>query len=231
MDVGDLRCPGPPTQMTTAFPRFDSLPSPIIGGVRRHTSNRRFATATCASLLLHVLFLTAYDQRKSADDGALWTATWSHDLSVTLRFPPSSRVVSDQDMLEKKQTKVDARPSKKDPTKQIDGGNESASIPSQIIAPISSSRASDNAIVFDSTPTVDVEGARHIARQMARAQGQNLAQQLPRRIPSGIERETPLGQAIARSSRSDCRTAYAGAGLFAIPFLIRDAVTDSGCKW
>jgi hypothetical protein len=29
----------------------------------------------------------------------------------------------------------------------------------------------------------------------------------------------------------DCRTAYAKMGLFAIPLLIRDAITGSGCKW
>ena len=34
-----------------------------------------------------------------------------------------------------------------------------------------------------------------------------------------------------RDPRLDCRTAYAGAGLFAIPFLIKDAITGNGCKW
>ena len=29
----------------------------------------------------------------------------------------------------------------------------------------------------------------------------------------------------------DCRTAHAHRGLFAVPYLIRDAVTDNGCRW
>ncbi len=29
----------------------------------------------------------------------------------------------------------------------------------------------------------------------------------------------------------DCLTAYAGAGLFAVPLLIKDAITGDGCKW
>ncbi len=29
----------------------------------------------------------------------------------------------------------------------------------------------------------------------------------------------------------DCRTAYAGLGLLAIPLLIKDTITDSGCRW
>ena len=29
----------------------------------------------------------------------------------------------------------------------------------------------------------------------------------------------------------DCRTAYAGMGILSIPFLIRDAVIESGCEW
>ena len=31
--------------------------------------------------------------------------------------------------------------------------------------------------------------------------------------------------------RHNCRTAYAGAGLFAIPLLLKDAITGNGCKW
>ena len=29
----------------------------------------------------------------------------------------------------------------------------------------------------------------------------------------------------------NCKTAYTGKGLLAIPYLIRDAVTGNGCKW
>lgn len=41
----------------------------------------------------------------------------------------------------------------------------------------------------------------------------------------------PGRRGIARGSRHDCRTAYAGLGLLAVLPLSKDAVTGSGCKW
>lgn len=40
-----------------------------------------------------------------------------------------------------------------------------------------------------------------------------------------------LGREIAKSKRAHCETAYAHLGLLAIPFLVKDTVTDKGCKW
>lgn len=50
--------------------------------------------------------------------------------------------------------------------------------------------------------------------------------------PIGIlERQTKLASAIERARRPDCRHAYAGLGLFALPFLVYDTVMDTGCAW
>lgn len=38
-------------------------------------------------------------------------------------------------------------------------------------------------------------------------------------------------RAVSRSARTDCRTRYASMGLLAIPFLLKDTVNDTGCKW
>jgi hypothetical protein len=51
-----------------------------------------------------------------------------------------------------------------------------------------------------------------------------------------LETETPAQQALAKAARPDCRTEYAGGGhvlqgLLALPLLIRDTVTNTGCKW
>ncbi len=43
--------------------------------------------------------------------------------------------------------------------------------------------------------------------------------------------QTRLAKEIERSRRKDCRNAYAGAGLLALPILLKDTVTDSGCTW
>jgi hypothetical protein len=43
--------------------------------------------------------------------------------------------------------------------------------------------------------------------------------------------EAKLGRAIAAAARPDCRSAYSGAGILAIPLLLVDFVTDTGCSW
>ncbi|TCW87475.1 hypothetical protein C5O80_06100 [Burkholderia sp. SRS-46] len=40
-----------------------------------------------------------------------------------------------------------------------------------------------------------------------------------------------LARGVSEARRADCRRAYAGMGLLAIPALALDAVRDTGCKW
>lgn len=40
-----------------------------------------------------------------------------------------------------------------------------------------------------------------------------------------------LDRKVSGAARKDCRNAYSGMGLFAIPRLVLDSVTDDGCKW
>jgi hypothetical protein len=40
-----------------------------------------------------------------------------------------------------------------------------------------------------------------------------------------------LGKEISKAKRAHCETAYSHLGLLAIPFLLKDTVTDKGCKW
>ncbi len=49
--------------------------------------------------------------------------------------------------------------------------------------------------------------------------------------PPAPEPETKLGRAIQKAAQPDCREAYAGLGLLAVPVLIADAITDKGCRW
>lgn len=208
-----------------------SVPSPTVTSVRLVTGKRRLAGAMCLSLLIHALLLSAYDQRRSAIAEAFFSVPWPGDLSVTFRLPQSRHSDSDEENSEKNQMKTGARLFGKTPTEHRGAGNRSAAIPTGIAAPVPVSEGGDAAGESGTSTAIDIDAVRRVARQMARAQGQNSAPQHPRHAPPAIERDTPLGQAIARSARSDCRRAYAGAGLFAIPLLIRDAVTDGGCKW
>jgi hypothetical protein len=49
--------------------------------------------------------------------------------------------------------------------------------------------------------------------------------------PPPAEPESKLGKAIQKAAQPDCRDAYAAMGLLAAPFLLKDTITDSGCRW
>ena len=80
------------------------------------------------------------------------------------------------------------------------------------------------------SPSIDLEAARAIARQTVRSQPAPLAR-TEQNGTDAAEPETVLGRKIQRAANPDCRTSYAGAGLLAIPLLLKDAVSDGGCKW
>ncbi|MGZ2744982.1 hypothetical protein [Burkholderia stagnalis] len=43
--------------------------------------------------------------------------------------------------------------------------------------------------------------------------------------------DATLARGVSEARRADCRNAYAGMGLLAIPALALDTVRDTGCKW
>jgi hypothetical protein len=79
-------------------------------------------------------------------------------------------------------------------------------------------------------PVLDLEAAGRIAREVDRARERSLSE-LPPLGPPASDPRVALARDIAKAARADCRTAHAGKGLLAIPFLIFDAMTDDGCKW
>lgn len=82
-------------------------------------------------------------------------------------------------------------------------------------------------------PRFDLELLRQQARESGQGKQtpiapQNLGQALPQ---PALERDTPLSKSIAKAKRPDCKTAHSRWGLFAIPLLIYDTATESGCQW
>ena len=80
-----------------------------------------------------------------------------------------------------------------------------------------------------SAPQIDTEAVRGMIREIERAREKRAGPAASAK--SGQEYDTLMGRAIAKAARPDCRTAYAGAGLLAIPVLVWDAFTDGGCRW
>ncbi|MFC3459776.1 MULTISPECIES: hypothetical protein [Massilia] len=96
-------------------------------------------------------------------------------------------------------------------------------------APDQAAQADEAAVPH--SPLFDRDAALRMAREVA-SQPDAFARQHPARLRSRELTPTEkLGREIDRSTRSDCRTAYAGAGPLAIIMLAKDAISDKGCKW
>jgi hypothetical protein len=80
-------------------------------------------------------------------------------------------------------------------------------------------------------PPVDLDAARKTAREPGRITSGRTGIIPLNLFPPPPEPESKLGRAIQKAAQPDCREAYAAMGLLAIPFLLKDTVTDTGCRW
>jgi len=194
------------------------------------SGNRRFVAAVCASLLLHALLLASYDWRAGAESGFPESLS-SWRLDVRLRLPPSRPLEEDQPELDEDQTGHGPPLPARAVREPYDATGSSASSASKAEHSAPAAASNEKATVPESPPPIDIDDVRRFARRMAAAESRHPTLQARVQVQMNGERETPLGQAIAKAVRPDCRSAYAGAGLFAIPLLIKDAMTNSGCRW
>jgi hypothetical protein len=83
-----------------------------------------------------------------------------------------------------------------------------------------------------SRPLVLDEPTLHQARTAARRGGVGaLAESAGVPLATARSPAEQRADGVQRAVRPDCRVAHAGKGLFAVPFLLRDAMADDGCKW
>ena len=87
------------------------------------------------------------------------------------------------------------------------------------------------------TPSSEPGGAPHIDRAASRDRAREIAsgragtRGVFNPLPVPPETKTKEALAIEKAVRPDCREAYAGLGLLAVPALVASAISDSGCKW
>jgi hypothetical protein len=79
-------------------------------------------------------------------------------------------------------------------------------------------------------PHIDLEAAKKRAAREIVHEGSGSRAVLPFPLPVP-ERKTKEAQAMEKAIKPDCRTAYAGLGLLAVPALVASAITDEGCHW
>ena len=79
-------------------------------------------------------------------------------------------------------------------------------------------------------PRLNFDTVRQRAREAA-TEGSGSRGLLPLQIPIPAERKSKLAEELEKAIKPDCRNAYAGMGLLAIPALVAGAVADVGCRW
>jgi hypothetical protein len=182
---------------------------------RTEFASPRFLAAVAASLLLHVLIL-AGRERQQVDS----IATQLRSISAELRAPKADPDDRTKTRYRRRTVGGVAPPTQ---TQHADG----AAIDPNPISVAQPSAAPG----FSVTPSIDIEGARQIARSGRSGTGNRMESGPSTAQIQESEPDSPLGKAIAKTTRPDCRVAHAGLGLFALPFLIADTITSEGCHW
>jgi hypothetical protein len=78
-------------------------------------------------------------------------------------------------------------------------------------------------------PRIDMEAARQRAREIA-SESTSTRGIIPA-LPPPPERKSKESTALEKAIKPDCRTAYAGMGLLAVPALLASSIGDGGCRW
>jgi len=78
-------------------------------------------------------------------------------------------------------------------------------------------------------PRIDMEAARQRAREIA-SETTSTRGILPA-LPPPPERLSKESNALEKAVKPDCRTAYAGMGLLAVPVLVANTIGDGSCRW
>lgn len=197
--------------MSATLPFLDNpQPSPV---------NLRAANALAVSIFLHGLVLLLF-----LVQGARFNDVPAHrGLTVMLPMKPFPPVTPDDRQTSQSAEATSPRPLTPDrsTSQQANTGIVSASQPSPSVSPESESAT---------PPHIDIDAAYGIARQAAKS-SRNTSASVRIEAASPLEQETQLSRSVSKAARPDCRTAHAGLGLFALPFLIADTITDRGCKW
>jgi hypothetical protein len=198
----------------------------------------RLAACIGVSMLLHILVLSVY---RSTSISGLWSyedAT-QHRLTATLqpqRTAPDGELGRDESSIATQRVSRMHRSGEADESFAARRGRDSLHETPGIPAPESAlnGKHADGKSATpgpDALPVIDLDAARRVARESAKSRSGIYTQGHPWLANAAPEMETPIARAIAGAERPDCRRAYAGLGLFAIPALLLDTLRDAGCKW
>lgn len=169
--------------------------------------------------MLNVSLLGVFEVRRPDDRNGIPAA----------RFEPVTVVVRTARPLE---------PAVAAPESPVARRRQSAHVPSAIApaAPITAAAPAvvqaPRAVPSASAPLLLDDATLRHARAAARRGGVGtMAESAGVPLATAPSPDEQRADSVQRAVRPDCRSAHAGKGLFAVPFLLRDAVAGDGCKW
>lgn len=206
--------------------------------------DRKLLAGVAVSLLLHAALLySLHDQsRREATPDARRMTVWLMQKPLQRQAPPP--VVSSivPPALVKRAQRSEAPASSVTPTRPVASSETLAASPpaeAETTAPKHADIPQDP-FAQPSAPVkgkFDVNAAMKSARKLATAKSTKddppVAQIYDKPL-YGLPSDTPLGTAVGRTARADCKTAAAGTGILAliiVPVMILTDKKDSGCKW
>ncbi|QGZ40308.1 hypothetical protein IP92_05061 [Pseudoduganella flava] len=193
---------------------------------------RGLAVGLAVSLLLHIVLL-AFLRAPSAPAPQRDERRWTQPLSVRLLPPPPPvpRVepAPPPPRQEPRRERRAERPAESATRREQEERPTMSVVPPPPAAP-----AEPAPSPFDPPPKFDPDAAKATARAIAGNLDTPSSNWAAEKLNQGKglkeTKEERLGRNVANSARPDCRTAYAGAGLFAPLMMLMDK-KDSGCKF
>lgn len=111
--------------------------------------------------------------------------------------------------------------------------NGDAQMPNSIqISPLYTSPPSQTVVVPNAIEPADALRVPVDSREVRNIMGAPDGEQQALYAPKGRRsQDSILAEKIEKAARPDCKKAYAGLGLLGAPILLKDTLTDKGCKW
>ncbi len=183
--------------------------------------------AVLVSVLLHTFILIVFRAAPAHLDVS--EGQRAFPLQMTLRAYRSRAISMDNGQTESTRS-TNSHPTEKI-TRKPAASVDAPSVRSEAVNPAAQETTRPGSTNENSAyPSIDLEAGKRIARETDRARERSLAELAALGLPES-ETATVLSRGILKAGRPDCRGAHAGMGLLAIAFLVKDAITDNGCKW
>ncbi len=195
-------------------------------GTRMRPSSIRLFGLFLLAVFIHLLLLSLIPSRQ----GATWyLPAWSPDHALRVELAPQN--VPETPYTEAMPASTALQGARKKTGRPVRDGLGVMPTPSEQSALPQENASSAPAAVSD--PGAGADDLEDLKAQAVKiASDRSVTQDLPYdRLMHAPNAKEKFRDAVDKARREDCRTAYAGGGILAIPLLVENTLTGTGCKW